>query len=149
MPREYREELEDVLFAFRVDDEPRESMDDARAQLICKQWTEFVIAATQAKEANSLRYTMIAKGNKTIAIKLFSMVTSSTASERNWSTMGFIHSNLRNRLNPKGIVKLTYIKSNLPAFYDYAQLDESDVQIATANRNGMNERDIDARPAPE
>ncbi|ETV90192.1 hypothetical protein H310_14974 [Aphanomyces invadans] len=32
-----------------------------------------------------------------IAFKLFSMATSSAASERNWSIMGFIHSNLRNR----------------------------------------------------
>jgi hypothetical protein len=54
-----------------------------------------------------------------IAIKLFTMATSSTASKRNFSTMGFIHSKLRNTLATKTVEKLIFIKSNLSAFYDY------------------------------
>ncbi|CAK9213831.1 unnamed protein product [Sphagnum troendelagicum] len=57
---------------------------------------------------------------------LFSMATSTAASERNFSTIGFIHSKLRNCLNPRSVDKLTFIKSNLPAFYDYVH-DKSDV----------------------
>ena len=136
LPREKREELEDILFGFPVDDEPRESIDEARAKIIFNQYTEFVIAATKEKELDTMRYTMLSKGHKTvlqywlvdgkdwpelrkIAIKLFSMATSSAASERNWSTMGFVHSKLRNALTPKNVDKLVFIKSNLPAFYDY------------------------------
>jgi hAT family C-terminal dimerisation region len=46
------------------------------------------------------------------------MVTSSAASERNISTIGFIHSKQRNLLAPKTVEKLVYIKSNMPMFCD-------------------------------
>jgi hypothetical protein len=143
MPRENRLQLEDVLYNFPADDEPRETFDEARAAIIFQQYTEFVIAATKEKEANSLRYTMLANGRKTalqywlvdgkdwpelrqIAIKLFNMATSSAASERNFSTIGFIHSKLRNCLSAKSVDKLAYIKCNLPSFYDYSGQDPED-----------------------
>jgi hypothetical protein len=47
------------------------------------------------------------------------MATSSTASERNFSMMGFIHSKLRNALVTKTVEKFVFIKSNLNAIYDY------------------------------
>lgn len=47
-----------------------------------------------------------------LAIKVFSLVASSCASERNFSTLKFIHSNLRNRLKYKKIEKLVYIFAN-------------------------------------
>jgi hAT family C-terminal dimerisation region len=53
-----------------------------------------------------------------VAIKLFTMATSGAASERNFSTMAFIHSKLRNSLSVVSVEKLVYIKSILPAFYD-------------------------------
>ncbi|KAH6601735.1 hypothetical protein BASA61_001819 [Batrachochytrium salamandrivorans] len=53
-----------------------------------------------------------------IAIKPFSMATSSAASERNFSTMGFIHTKLRNCLNVETVEKLVFIKSNLPSFHE-------------------------------
>lgn len=59
-----------------------------------------------------------------IAVKLFSMATFSGASERNFSTIGFIYSKQWNRLNQRSVDKLKFIKSNLPAFYDYVQHDE-------------------------
>ena len=37
-----------------------------------------------------------------VAKRVFSMAASSAASERNFSTFGFIHSKLQNRLGPKG-----------------------------------------------
>jgi len=40
------------------------------------------------------------------------MITSSAFSERNFSTMGFIHSKLRNRLSPDSVNMLTYVKYN-------------------------------------
>jgi hypothetical protein len=54
-----------------------------------------------------------------ITIKLFTMATTLVACERNFSTMGFIHSKLKNALATKTVKKLFFIKSNLSAFYDY------------------------------
>ncbi len=85
---------------------------------------------------NSFRYQMLSKGSKTVlqywqtdgcqwadlqsvAVRLFSMATSSVAFERNFSTMGFIHSKLRNSLSAKTVEKLVFIKSNMGAFYNY------------------------------
>jgi hypothetical protein len=63
-----------------------------------------------------------------ITIKLFTMVTSLTASEHNFSTMGFIHSKLRNTLAIRIVEKLVFIKSNLSMFYDYRALDDDIIE---------------------
>ncbi|CAM9860680.1 unnamed protein product [Lampetra planeri] len=70
---------------------------------------------------------------KKIAIMLFSMATSSAASERNFSPMGFIHSKLRNSLAPTIVEeKLVFIKTNLPAaFYDYPVPDGPEYDSST------------------
>ena len=47
-----------------------------------------------------------------VALRLFSMATFSAASERNFSTFGFIHSKLRNSLTYEHVKKLVYIKTN-------------------------------------
>ncbi len=52
------------------------------------------------------------------------MATSSAASERNFSMMGFIHSKLRNSLSAKTVEKLVFIKSNMDAFYSYPTNDD-------------------------
>jgi hypothetical protein len=46
------------------------------------------------------------------------MAMSSVASERNFSTMGFIHSKLRDSLSAKTVEKLVFVKSNMGAFYN-------------------------------
>ncbi|MCO5604244.1 hypothetical protein L7F22_058407 [Adiantum nelumboides] len=48
-----------------------------------------------------------------LAIKLLSQVASASASERNWSTYGFIHSVKRNRLGHQMVDDLVYVHSNL------------------------------------
>ena len=50
---------------------------------------------------------------QSFAIRLLSQVASSSSCERNWSTYGFIHSLLRNRLGSKKAEKLVYIHSSL------------------------------------
>ncbi len=65
-----------------------------------------------------------------IAIKLFNLVTSSAASERNFSTMGFVHSKERNRVNPDTVEKLVFIKSNIHAS-DHSGVRISDVTDAS------------------
>jgi hypothetical protein len=49
---------------------------------------------------------------RSVALIVFGMVTSSASSERSFSTTGFIHSKLRNSLNPENMLKLVYIKTN-------------------------------------
>jgi hAT family C-terminal dimerisation region len=100
------------------------------------QYTAFMIAVSAETAANTFRYRLQVKGKKTplqwwrtdgaewpdlqkIDIKLIIMVISSAASERNLSTMAFIHEKLRNLLFPKTVEKLVFIKTNLQTFYDY------------------------------
>ena len=49
---------------------------------------------------------------KAIGTRVFSLIASSACVERSNSTMGFIHSKLRNRLDTGKVVKLSYIRSN-------------------------------------
>ena len=53
-----------------------------------------------------------------ITLRIFTMPTSSAASERNFSTFGFIHSKLRNCLCPESVEKLVLIKTNYGASTD-------------------------------
>ena len=47
-----------------------------------------------------------------LATCVFSMAASSAASERKFSSFGFIHTKLCNRLCPEKVAKLGYIKTN-------------------------------------
>lgn len=49
---------------------------------------------------------------KDLAQRIFSVVCTTAAAERNFSLQGFIHSKYRSRLNPEKVSKLAYIKSN-------------------------------------
>jgi hypothetical protein len=120
-------------------------IDDGRKEKLYIQFTVYFISATKERQANSFRYQMLSKESKTvlqywqtdgcqwaylqsIAVRLFSMATSSAASsaasERNFSTMGFIHSKLRNSLSAKTVEKLVFIKSNMGAFYNCPTSDD-------------------------
>ena len=46
------------------------------------------------------------------------MGTSSMVLEKNFSTMGFIHMKLRNRLITASAEKLVYVKTNMDVFYE-------------------------------
>ena len=87
------------------------------------QYTNFVITATREKTIDLFCYKMLKKGSKSvlqywlvdgkswpevqkIAIKLFSMATTSAVSERNFFTMGFLHTKLWNSLNVETVEKL-------------------------------------------
>jgi hAT family C-terminal dimerisation region len=70
-----------------------------------------------------------------IAVKLFSMATSSAASERNFSTLGFIHTKARNKLNSETIEKVTYIKSNHMASQGHNPPTESTEEASEDSNN--------------
>ena len=97
------------------------------------QHTNFVAKATQMKSSNNICYQILESGSKTIhqywlvdgaqwsalqklALWMFSMAASSAASEQAFSTFGYIHSKLRNRLGNNKVEKLVFIKTNYASF---------------------------------
>ncbi|CAK4832863.1 unnamed protein product [Aphanomyces euteiches] len=121
---------------------------------VAHELTDFLIAAQHEKTTNSFRYSMLVKKVKTplkyglegwpqwsalqpIAVKLFFLDTSNAASERNFSTMSFNHTKLRNSLCVASVEKLVFIKSNMGAFYDMpvAGYDESDVDASDHDKS--------------
>ena len=154
-----RVELETILIDTPINDDT--PVDDERREVLFLQFTAFIIRAMKEKEDNKFRFTMLMKRRKTplqywlsdggawpdlqkICIKLFTMATSSAASERNFSAMAFVHTKLRNSLVPQTVEKLVYIKSNYAAFADciYAS-DESDsvVDLSAGEEEECNEVD--------
>jgi hypothetical protein len=99
-----------------------------RKRRIYLDFQDFLITALDARRLGGFEYQMLMQGETTplqywlqnttyktlapIAVKIFSMAASSAASERNFSTFGFIHSKLRNRLGADKVKKLVYIKTN-------------------------------------
>lgn len=125
MSRSLRKEIEDFIFNFpKVDG----STSKERKDQLAKEYTLFRIDALNEREEKTYRFKMIgdtqsvlqwwkADGTdwpmlRKLAIRVFSMAASAAASERNFSTFGFVHSKLRNRLAPEKVKKLVYIKTN-------------------------------------
>jgi hypothetical protein len=93
------------------------------------------------KRANTLQYWQV-DGAEFPAIRAvaltyyFSTVTSSAASERGFSTMGFVHSKMRNLGSGKG-KQLVFIKTNVPqllsdqAGAEWEESEESDGESCT------------------
>jgi hAT family C-terminal dimerisation region len=144
LPGHIRKDIEDQLCAVpaEFDIAPPFFDSNVHREKLFLQYTAFIIDAKAEQDGNTFRYQMLVQRKKTplqwwltdgaqwpelqqeVAIKLFSMATSSASCERNFSTMGFIHSKLRNSLSPATVEKLVFIKSNIAAFYDHKPDDE-------------------------
>jgi hAT family C-terminal dimerisation region len=120
----------------------------------CSQLNKFICYSNDQKDANTFSYQMLTGGVKSplefwkstgrkwpdlqkIAVKLFSMATSSASSERNFSTMKFIHSKERNSLGKETVEKLVFIKSNSAAFSSggVINFDDDDDESASSDSN--------------
>jgi hypothetical protein len=144
MSAEERKKVEDCLFEF----EPEQR------ELMFMEYTAYMIQASNERDEGDFRFIMLMKQSKTIlqywmiegkqypvlrsvALKVFGMVTSSASSERNFSTTGFIHSKLRNSLKPENVMKLVYIKTNAAQVGDgllvYENSDSDDEQEMTVD----------------
>ena len=92
-------------------------------------YTDFRIAALEMRRSDSLVYRMLSskkisvlkfwmsRGDtwptlQSLARRVLSLVASSAASERNFSTFGSIHTRQRNCLSEAAVEKLVYIKTN-------------------------------------
>jgi hypothetical protein len=109
-------------------EENADEMSKQKEQLFI-QYTNWVVKAKSAREIHDFRYRMLKKRAKTslqywqvdgtkfpairaVALTVFSMVASSAASERGFSTMGFVHSKMRNSLGSENVKQLVFIKTN-------------------------------------
>ena len=120
-----RREIETFIFNFPKADG---TTSKERKEQLAMEYTSFRIDALNEREENTFRFQMIGKTKSSLqwwkadgtdwpllrdlAIRVFSMAASAAASERNFSTFGFVHSKLRNRLGPEKVKKLVYIKTN-------------------------------------
>jgi hypothetical protein len=108
--------------------------DDTAASIggdITREYASFASDCRRMKSANTHTFKSMVDGDtpvlqfwrlygheyptlKRVALRVFSMTASSAASERNFSTMAFIHSKLRNALSPETVQMLVYVKTNFP-----------------------------------
>ena len=97
---------------------------------ILNEFNSFMRTAWQIKQSNGIAYKQYAEGRrsnldywltegghlykkiKPLATRLFSLTASTGGVERSNSTMGFIHSKLRNSLGEAKVSKIVYIKEN-------------------------------------
>ncbi|KAH9247467.1 hypothetical protein BASA81_014917 [Batrachochytrium salamandrivorans] len=101
-----RTRVEDLIFDYGSETEQAQQM--GKKEEMYLQYTNFVIKANHNKDRRDFRFLMLEKGTKTIlqfwlvdglefpqlrdlALQVFGMVCSSAASERSFSTMGFVH----------------------------------------------------------
>jgi hAT family C-terminal dimerisation region len=126
LPLNIREGIEETIFNQYFDD--KESSAEKKAQNI-QDYNAFRVWALQQQSMNSFKYVMLCQGKTPmpqfwgsylqdwlllahLALMVFSVASSSAASERNFFAMGFIHSKLRNCLGRETVEKLVYEKTN-------------------------------------
>ena len=79
-----------------------------------------------------------------LAARVFTCVASSSSSERNFSTFGFIHNKLRNSLGWSTVIKLVFIKQNTrfsKKNMDGEDFDEYFLEAKEAEANQVNEEE--------
>jgi Protein of unknown function (DUF 659)/hAT family C-terminal dimerisation region len=130
LPADDKRALEDKLMSIPADDST--AVTEERKMTLYDQLTKYFITALREKNENTIRYKMLENKRKTplqywqsdgttwpdlqkIALRVFSMSASTAASERNFSTFGFIHSKQRNCLSEASVEKLVFIKTNYNA----------------------------------
>ncbi|KAH6569974.1 hypothetical protein BASA60_007997 [Batrachochytrium salamandrivorans] len=105
--------LDRLIVKYQSDKVPISEKENARHILL-----QNVEEGEQICNAVLARRRKIIAGATEDSYQAFSMATSSAASERNFSTMGFIHTKLQNCLNVETVEKLVFIKDNLPSFHE-------------------------------
>lgn len=64
-----------------------------------------------------------------MAQKVIVIPASASSSERNWSSYGFVHNALRNRLKDEKAMKLVYIFTNCKSLSKYDDDEEEDFPV--------------------
>ncbi|CAG8836652.1 32302_t:CDS:2, partial [Gigaspora margarita] len=99
-----------------------------------KKWNSIIedelirLVSSQDQENVLNEYADLFKGRypilSEIALHILSIPPTSAACKRNWSTFGFIHNKLRNRLTDPKVEKCAYIQWNLRILRNLGQIDE-------------------------
>ena len=129
MTREERTAVENNMI-FRHPPSDHEESTRESQQALCKEYLDYRTEIISMMESpDDVTYRMIKENQISVmqfwqssgrdwptlqglAKKVFSMVATTAASERNFSTFGFIHSKLRNKLSKDVLEKLVYVKTN-------------------------------------
>ena len=126
MLQEISEEIEEFIFKFPNEDGSAKTEEEMIPT--SNEYTAWKIKALTERSNNTFRFKLLGE-NKSIlqywqsdgfyyptlqklAVKVFSLPASSAASERCFSTFGFVHSKLRNSLGREKVKKLVYVKIN-------------------------------------
>lgn len=62
------------------------------------------------------------------AERVFQLIAGGISSERVWSTFGFVHNTLRNKLNSERLEKLAFVYTNKQLFDEDDQNDYTDLE---------------------
>jgi hAT family C-terminal dimerisation region len=146
MPLAMRESIENLIYLYHcasdiISESDVGPPDQTSQERMVEEYIDYRIAALEQKAANppSLMFRMIkekkisvikfwqSRGDQwpalqKLAQQVFSMVAPRAASERNFSTQGFVHSKLRNFLSEDAVEKLVYIKTNNIQFCNQTRL---------------------------
>lgn len=139
MTREYREQIEELIFNFPETDADI-GVNEERKRAISAEYTDYVIYAKNQRANRTFKWEMLEKGNrsplqfwmteaddwphlKLLALTLFSLAPSSVASEKTLCKSTLLQSSRRNKLSFDDMRRLAFISIN-------------DTQFTTGNRVG-------------
>lgn len=132
MTREYREQIEELIFNFPETDNDI-SVNEERKRAISAEYTDYVIYAKNQRANRTFKWEMLEKGNrsplqfwmtdaddwphlKSLALTLFSLAPSSVASEKTLCKSTLLQSSRRNKLGFDDMRRLAFVCINDPQF---------------------------------
>lgn len=142
---EQRTQVESFITQYPLDDGVAVMVGSERHQTLRAELTKYMEYAKGMKVQNHEKYLeLIAEKNRVhprswwalvfdafptlgvLALKIFSLHSTSANCERTFSTIGFIHNKLRNCLGDEKVRKLTYIRSNALTLFPNKVIDVDD-----------------------
>ncbi|KAF1332764.1 putative Transposase, partial [Globisporangium splendens] len=128
MTREYREQIEELIFNFPETDADI-GVNEERKRAISAEYTDYVIYAKNQRANRTFKWEMLEKGNrsplqfwmteaddwphlKSLALTLFSLAPSSVASEKTLCKSTLLQSSRRNKLSFDDMRRLAFISIN-------------------------------------
>ncbi|CAI5719560.1 hypothetical protein KXD40_006642 [Peronospora effusa] len=128
MTRDYREQIEELIFSFPETDQDM-GVDEERRRAMSAEYTDYVIYAKNQRNNRTYKWEMLEKGNRSplqfwqtdaedwphlrsLALTLFSLAPSSVASEKTLCKSTLAQSSHRNKLSFDNVRRLAFICIN-------------------------------------
>ncbi|TYZ68144.1 hypothetical protein PybrP1_009897 [[Pythium] brassicae (nom. inval.)] len=130
MPRDYREQIEELIFRFpETDADLGAAANEERKRTIAAEYTDYVIYAKAQRANRTYKWELLDKGSrsplqfwlteaddwphlKALALTLFSLAPSSLASEQTLCKASLLQSSRRNKLGLDDLRRLAFISIN-------------------------------------